>query len=131
MCFNCFDNTNIAQICDISKYFCIFFQILPGPLQGQDDEYICTVNIWDAIHEMRRLSEKGISFSFTFMSCNLTDGTSDGVIEVMHGRLLSREVERHHKNADYVERYLNLDTMKARRFYQPLLMTFNGEKVTV
>lgn len=102
-----------------------------GPLQGQDDEYICTVNIWDAIHEMRRLSEKGISFSFTFMSCNLTDGTSEGVIEVMHGRLLSREVERHHKNAEYVERYLNLDTMKTRRFYQPLLMTFNGEKVTV
>ena len=89
------------------------------------------MNIWDAIHKMRELSERGLSFSFTFMSCNLTDGTSEGVVEVMHGRLLSREVERHHKSADYVERYINLDTLKTRRFYQPLLMTFNGEKVTI
>ena len=89
------------------------------------------MNVWDAIHEMRRLSEKGISFSFSFMSCNLSDGTSEGVVEVLHGRLLSREVERYHKDADIVERYINLDTMKPRRFYQPLLMTFNGEKVTI
>jgi len=26
---------------------------------------------------------------------------------------------------------MNLDTMQTRRFYQPLLMTFNGEKVTL
>lgn len=80
---------------------------------------------------MRELSEKGKTFSFSFMSCNLTDGSSEGVIEVLHGRLLSRENERHHRHAEYVERYINLDTMKTRRFYQPLLMTFNGEKVTL
>lgn len=80
---------------------------------------------------MRRLSEAGETFSFTFMSCNLADGYSEGVVEVMHGRLLSREVGRYHARAEYVERYINLDTMKVRRFYQPLLMTFNGEKVTL
>lgn len=86
------------------------------------------MELYDAIHEMRRLSEKNIPFSFTFMSCNMSDGSSEGVVEVMHARLLSREDSRHHRDAEFVERYLNLDTMEARRFYQPLLMTFNGEK---
>ena len=89
------------------------------------------MDLYDALHEMRRLSEKNIPFSFTFMSCNLTDGTSDGVIQVHHARFLSREVKQRHKDADIVERYVNLDTMETRHFYQPLLMTFNGNKVTL
>lgn len=89
------------------------------------------MDLYDAIHKMRELSEKNIPFSFTFMSCNLSSGSSDGVVHVQHGRFLSREVEQRHKDADFVERYLNLDTMETRRFYQPLLMTFNGNKVTL
>lgn len=89
------------------------------------------MDVYDAIHEMRRLSERNIPFGFTFMSCNTTAGTSEGVVEVRHARLLSREDSHHHKDAEFVERYLNLDTMEARHFYQPLLMTFNGEKTTL
>ena len=86
------------------------------------------MNVWDAIHKGRELSEKNIPFSFTYMSCNLTEHTSEGVVEVHHARFLTRETNKHHKNADIIERYLDLDTMQPRRFYQPLLMTFNGEK---
>lgn len=89
------------------------------------------MDLYDAIHRMRQLSEKNIPFSFTFMSCNLSSGRSEGVVHVQHGRFLSREVEQKHKDADIVERYLNLDTMETRHFYQPLLMTFNGNKVTL
>lgn len=89
------------------------------------------MDLYDAIDEMRRLSKRNIPFGFTFMSCNQTSGTSEGVIEVRHARLLSREDSHHHKDAEMVERYLNLDTMETRHFYQPLLMTFNGEKTTL
>lgn len=88
------------------------------------------MNLYDAIKEMRRLSSEGISFGFTFMSYNETAGTSDGIVEVRNARLLKRERAEHHRYAEYVEAYLNLDTMEPRRFYQPLLMTFNGQKVT-
>lgn len=80
---------------------------------------------------MRQLSDEGKDFAFTFMSYNSSAGTSDGIVAVHHARLLKRERIENHKHADFVEAYINLDTMEARRFYQPLLMTFNGVKVTL
>lgn len=89
------------------------------------------MDLYDALHEMRKLSEKNAPFEFTYMSCDLTRAKSQGVIHVGHGRLLSRESKDKHKDADIVERYINLDTMETRHFYQPLLMTFNGIKVNL
>ncbi len=96
-----------------------------APAEGK----FAIVIIWDAIAQMRERSGRGESFSFAFMSCNRTEGSSEGIVEVRHGRLLSREDTRHHKDADIVERYINLDTMQVRHFYQPLLMIYNGEKI--
>lgn len=87
------------------------------------------MDLYEAIHEMRRLSKLKIPFSFTFMSCNLSDGKSYGIVEVKKARLLQRQSEKYHKHADIVEKYMDLDTMTARQFYQPLLMTFNGNQV--
>ena len=87
------------------------------------------MDLYKALHEMRRLSEKNTPFEFTFMSCNLTKADSQGVVHVSRGRLLSREVKKRHRHAEMVEWYINLDTMQIRHFYQPLLMTFNGLKV--
>ncbi|MFR4025052.1 MAG: hypothetical protein ACLTZY_04050 [Alistipes indistinctus] len=53
------------------------------------------------------------------------------VIEVRHARLLKREKQENHRDAEFVEAYLDLDTCQARRFYQPLLMSFNGQKVVL
>lgn len=87
------------------------------------------MNLYEAIREMRRISaEKGV-FSFSFMSYNSTAQRSDGVVIVRRARLLKRESTKHHKNAEIVETYLDLDTMQSKRFYQPLLMSFNGQKV--
>ena len=93
------------------------------------DIYFCIMDLYDAIHEMRRLSAANKPFSFTFMSCNMTKGKSDGIISVRKGRLLKRPDSKFHENAEFVERYLDLDTMQSRFFYQVLLMTFNGETV--
>ena len=89
------------------------------------------MDLYDAIHKMRELSEKNTPFEFTFMSCDLSRAGSHGVVHVNRGRLLSRESGKYHKDAEIVERYINLDTMETRHFYQPLLMTFNGAKVTL
>ena len=87
------------------------------------------MDLWDAIKEMRRLSAEGIPFGFTFMSYDATARASKGVIEVRHARLLKREKQENHRDAEFVEAYLDLDPCQARRFYQPLLMSFNGQKV--
>lgn len=86
------------------------------------------MNVYEAIREMRRLTDEGKPFSFSFMSYDSTRGVSEGVVEVRRARLRKRERSDHHRLAEYVEAYLDLDTMEPRRFYQPLLLTFNGRK---
>lgn len=75
------------------------------------------------------MSEQDTCFSFSFMSYNPTKGTSDGIVYVRRGILRHREVKEHNRNADLIEAYLDLETGEPRRFYQPLLMTFNGQKL--
>lgn len=91
--------------------------------------YFCVMDLWDAIREMRRLTAEGIYFSFSFMSYNASARKSEGVVEVRRARLLKREKQQHHRDAEFVEAYLDVDTNAPRRFYQPLLLSFNGQKV--
>lgn len=96
--------------------------------RGAAKAYLCAMNVYEAIEKMRKLSAAGESFSFTFMSYNSSAGKSDGVIEVRHGMLRTRQSTDYNKNAEYMESYIDLDTGEYRQFWQPLLMTFEGEK---
>mgnify|MGYP004599726039 FL=1 len=95
---------------------------------GAVKAYLCAMNVYEAIEKMRKLSAAGESFSFTFMSYNSSAGKSDGVVEVRHGMLRARQSTDYNKNAEYMESYIDLDTGEYRQFWQPLLMTFEGEK---
>lgn len=95
---------------------------------GVAKAYLCAMNVYEAIEKMRKLSAAGESFSFTFMSYNSSAGKSDGVVEVRHGMLRARQSADYNKNAEYMESYIDLDTGEYRQFWQPLLMTFEGEK---
>lgn len=95
---------------------------------GAAKAYLCAMNVYEAIEKMRKLSAAGESFSFTFMSYNSSAGKSDGVVEVRHGILRARQSADYNKNAEYMESYIDLDTGEYRQFWQPLLMTFEGEK---
>ena len=87
------------------------------------------MKIFEAIKRMRELSKAREPFSFSFMSYNATSGSSEGIVRVRRARLRARTVEAHHLHAEHIEEYINLDTNEPRRFYQPLLMSFNGQKV--
>lgn len=102
-----------------------FFVLYPTP----PHRYFCRMELFEAIRRMRELSRKNESFSFSFMSYNSTAGRSEGIVEVRHARLRARAKEAHHRHAEIIEEYINIDTGQARHFYQPLLMSFNGEKV--
>ncbi len=78
---------------------------------------------------MRRLTQEGVPFSFTYMSYNESKNKSEGIIHVRAAKLRKRETQKFNRNAE--EAYLNLDTNEPRRFWHPLLMEFNGETVTL
>ena len=91
--------------------------------------YFCPMKLFEAIKQMRELTKAREPFSFSFMSYNATSQSSGGIVEVRHARLSPRTMEAHHQHAEIVEEYVNVDTGEPRRFYQPLLMSFNGQKV--
>jgi hypothetical protein len=89
------------------------------------------MQLFDALQSMRKLSDQGASFSFTFMSYSRSRQRSHGIIEVRHARLKPRAREASYEHSDIIEEYIDLDTGEARRFYQPTLMFFNGKKITL
>lgn len=78
---------------------------------------------------MRRLTAKGCSFSMSFMSYNSTSRSSEGVVDVARAKLRKKADAKFYKNANVLIPYEDMDSGKARQFYLPCLMSFNGEKV--
>ena len=87
------------------------------------------MTVYEAIEQMRLISQMGGEFSMTFMSYSETSGKSEGPVTVGRARLRSRPNSDQNRNAEMMEAYSNLDTGEARQFYQPLLMLFNQQKV--
>jgi len=89
-----------------------------------------TINIWDAIRQMRELSKQGGSFSITFMSYSRERCKSDGIIEVTNARLRPQDSPAG-EYSDYMLNYVDIDSGEAYHFWQPCLMYFNQQRVTI
>lgn len=87
------------------------------------------MTVYEAIHKMRQLSEKGQAFAFSYMSYSLTRGESHGEVEVEHGLLVKNPKEQKSSYDDCMLTYRNQDTGEARHFWQPLLMSFDHEPI--
>ena len=74
---------------------------------------------------MRQLTAEGKSFSMAFMSLNMSEMKSEGVVEVDNARLRKKADAKTYRNADFLIPYMDLDKGEARQFYLPLLMMFN------
>ena len=83
------------------------------------------MKLYDAIHEMRKISREGGSFSFSFMSYDRGRQKSSGIVEVARARL--RPGQEGIDELGIMEEYTDITTGEARRFYQPCLMNFNGQ----
>lgn len=89
------------------------------------------MDLYAAIKQMRELSDRREPFSFSFMSCSTSAQESHGIVDVRHAQLRPRPHTDGNRFAELLEEYVDLDTGEARRFYRPLLMIFNGQKVVL
>ena len=87
-----------------------------------------TINIYSALKRMREMTKKGIPFSFSFMSYNATNGTSDGVKKVTNAQLRLGYRDDQSSKASVLIGYVNAQDGN-RWFYLPLLIGFNGHTV--
>jgi len=97
----------------------------------QQAENIPEITLYDAIRQMRDISAKGNTFSFTFASCNKESRTTDGIKEVRCARLRKAAKNDDVRNADLKIFYFDEDSQKPRVCWQHLIMFFKGQKVIV
>ena len=87
------------------------------------------MNVYEAIKEMRRMSERREEFSFSFMSYSITRDESEGEVVVEHAILYKTPKESKNIYQDYMLTYLDTDTGEVRQCWQPLIMSFNHQKL--
>ena len=87
-----------------------------------------SINIWDAIRQMRAISQKKGSFSITFMSYSRERRKSDGIIEISNARLRPQDSPPG-QYSDFMLNYVDIDNGEAYHFWQPCLMYFNNQRI--
>ncbi|WP_294141586.1 hypothetical protein [uncultured Sanguibacteroides sp.] len=89
------------------------------------------MKLYEAIARMRKQTAQGRAFSFSFMSYNSSTNTTEGVVFVHKAVLRKKADAKSYRNADVLIPYYDYDICKARQFYLPCLLNFNGEKITM
>lgn len=87
------------------------------------------MTVYQAIEEMRRLSELRIPFSFSYMSYSIARRKSDGIVCIRRARLCKQNRKERNRYTDYMLNYIDLDTGKRASCWQPLLLTFNDNEL--
>lgn len=84
------------------------------------------MTVYEAIREMRRLTQIGQTFSFAFVSYHRSKNHSSGIKVVEKAKLRPRGPKDTSENSEIIEPYLDVDLNEPREFYHPTLLMFNG-----
>jgi len=94
--------------------------------------YNCGMNAiahYEALKQMRKLSDDNIPFSFSFLKCNLSTKQSDGFKEIKKAKLRVGLSSEHGIKSRSLIGYIDLETNQDRWFYLPLLTSFNQYEI--
>lgn len=89
------------------------------------------MTVYEAIEKMRAMSEQKREFRFSFMSYSLQRNESHGEVTVEHALLYKNPKDSRNSYQDYMLTYLDTDTGKVGQCWQPLLMRFMDEPLTM
>jgi hypothetical protein len=90
-----------------------------------------TIDLYEAIKQMRKLSQEDKSFSFVHATWNRDTCTTNGIRAVNSARLRPAAGGDDLSNADYKLFYFDEDLHEPRICWQMLIMYFNGIKVVL
>lgn len=88
------------------------------------------MTVYEAIHQMRKLTAKGQPFAMSFISYSMQRHESHGEVTVEHALLVKNEKKEDDSLNNFMLTYTDQDTGEAKHFWQPLLMSFNHEPLT-
>ena len=87
-----------------------------------------TITVYDAIAQMRRISARGESFSFSHATYNRDEQYSHGVKHCQNAILRPAAKSDDVRDADMKLFYFDQDNRENRVAWQPGIMYFNGLK---
>lgn len=90
-----------------------------------------TIDLYEAIGEMRKRTARGETFAFAHATLNRDRGTSDGIRYVSRARLRPAAKGDDVVNADFKIFYYDEDLKEPRICWQPLIMFFEDKQVTL
>lgn len=88
--------------------------------------YLRGMNVFEAIRQMKVLTDKGETFSFSFMSYSIDKNKSHGIVTVEHAKLRAGNRKDRTRYNDYLLNFVDMDTLEEKTCWQPLLLEFNG-----
>ena len=88
------------------------------------------MTVYEAIHQMRRLTAKGTPFALSYMTYSQSRRESHGEVACEHALLVKNENTNDDSLQNFMLTYRDQDTGEARHFWQPLLMSFNHKPLT-
>ena len=88
--------------------------------------YLRAMNVFEAIRQMKVLTDKGKTFSFSFMSYSIDKNKSHGIVTVEHAKLRAGNRKDRTRYNDYLLNFVDMDTLEEKTCWQPLLLEFNG-----
>ena len=88
--------------------------------------YLRTMNVYEAISQMKVLTDQGKTFSFSFMSYSIDKHKSHGIVTVEHAKLRAGNRKDRTRYKDYLLNFVDMDTLEEKSCWQPLLLEFIG-----
>ena len=88
-----------------------------------------TIDLYEAIRQMRKITQEGGTFSFVHSMLNREKGTCDGIRHVKTARLRTAAKGDDLVNADFKLFYFDEDIKEPRIAWQMLIMFFDDKKV--
>ncbi len=85
------------------------------------------MTVYEAIREMKELTDKGQTFSFSFMSYSIDKNKSHGIVTIEHAKLRASNRKERTRYNDYLLNFVDMDTFEEKSCWQPLLLEFNGK----
>ncbi len=90
-----------------------------------------TIDLFEAIRQMRMLTQQGKTFSFIHVAFNRDTRSTEGIRQVRRARLRPAAKGDDVSNAHYKLFYYEEDTQMPRNCWQMLILAFNGIKVVL
>lgn len=85
-----------------------------------------TIDLYEAVAEMKRISSTGGTFSLTFRKWNRATRRGGATVSVRAARIRPKASDERIENASHKLFFTDTETGQARVCWQPLVTEFNG-----